>query len=145
MKKLISILAAVVLFGAFATPALACGSHHGGGTAAKPASYPVCPTKGCTKANLHTHSNKTYAAHHYGDGHDYHDYCDIEGCAAAGYHRHNSTYCFGHAPDDGHDYHDYCGVAGCARTGYHKHGGAYCFAHTPDDGHGYHRAGRGHH
>ena len=43
--------------------------HHGGRQTAR---YAVCATKDCIKTGLHTHDGITYAAHYYGDGHDYH-------------------------------------------------------------------------
>lgn len=102
MKKLLSIVVVVLLVALSVTPALACGSHHGGtGTA----SYSVCAIEDCTLTGLHTHNGKTYAAHYYGDGHEYHAYCSIANCTQSGYHEHNGAYCFGHTANDGHRYH----------------------------------------
>jgi hypothetical protein len=73
MKKIIAALGvAVLLLAALPVTTFAGGhgkGHHRGTQTVK---YPVCSTKSCILAELHTHNNKTYAAHYYGDGHDYH-------------------------------------------------------------------------
>jgi len=102
MKKLLFAFVTVIMLTVTATPALACGSHHGGTGAA---SYSVCTTKNCTQSGLHTHNGKYYYAHYDGDGHTYHGYCDIASCTLTGYHEHDGAYCFGHTANDGHSYH----------------------------------------
>ncbi|MDR1960940.1 MAG: hypothetical protein LBQ16_01500 [Gracilibacteraceae bacterium] len=101
MRKIIAILAAVVIVTVFgATTAFAHGHQGGGSTAA----YAVCKVESCTKTGWHTHNSVYYAAHYYGDGHNYHDYCNVAGCTLTGYHEHDGTYCFAHAANDGHSH-----------------------------------------
>lgn len=138
MKRIITILTAAAIVFSANTTVLACGGH------GKSVVSTVCTVSDCTLTALHTHNNKTYTAHYYGDSHKYHDYCVIEECTIAGYHAHDNLYCFGHTAADGHDYHGYCGVTNCLLTGYHEHQGEYCFAHTATDGHA-HNTARGRH
>lgn len=99
MKKFISVLLAVILMTVMTTVIFARGYGNNGNAAAK---YSVCTVENCVLKGLHSHNNKTYCAHYYGDGHEYHNYCDIEECVLTGYHEHDGTYCFAHTPNDGH-------------------------------------------
>lgn len=100
MKKVI--LTAVALMLVISSNTAVYANCHGNGkTAVK---YSVCSVEDCAKTSLHNHQGKSYAAHYYGDGHDYHEYCDVDGCALAGYHEHNGTYCFAHTENDGHNH-----------------------------------------
>jgi hypothetical protein len=100
MKKIIAVIAVAIMTTAFgATTAFAHG-HQGGKTAA----YTVCTVESCVKTGRHIHSGVYYAAHYYGDSHNYHDYCAVADCTLAGYHEHDGAYCFSHTANDGHNH-----------------------------------------
>lgn len=102
MKKIISAAVALMLVISLNTTVYAnCHSNGKDKTAVK---YSVCSIEDCTKTALHAHNSKTYAAHYYGDGHDYHEYCGVSGCLLAGYHEHDGSYCFAHTANDGHNH-----------------------------------------
>lgn len=142
MKKLITLLAAIIMVATFGTTtvfAAHCSKYK-----TVTAKYTVCNIESCTSTGLHTHNRINYTAHYYGDGHNYHNYCTIEDCILIEYHSHDEVFCFGHTANDGHYYHGYCSITDCSFIGYHDHNGEYCFSHTLNDGHP-HSNSRGRH
>ena len=100
MKKIISLLLVVALV---LSASITVAAHSHGGSVNHKAKYSVCAMENCTKTGSHAHNGKTYTAHYYGDGHDYHDeYCSIKSCKLSGYHEHDGEYCFAHTANDGH-------------------------------------------
>jgi hypothetical protein len=70
MKKIIAIFVSALLL--LTLPATAFAHGHGGHGGTQTARYSVCDATSCAQAGLHYHSDKAYAAHYYGGGHDYH-------------------------------------------------------------------------
>lgn len=102
MKKTV-VIAAMVMIIIAAMPLTAFARGHGGNSTPN-TGYSVCTLEDCTQTGLHYHDSTAYAAHYYGDGHDYHGYCGVTDCAIAGYHDHDGTYCFGRTVSDGYGY-----------------------------------------
>jgi hypothetical protein len=99
MKKIIAILAVVVMTTTFGAATAFAHGHQGSGQAA----YTVCKVESCVKTG-HIHIGVNYAAHYYGDGHDYHGYCAAADCTLTGYHEHDGAYSFSHTASDGHNH-----------------------------------------
>ena len=129
-NKKVSVAIVMALMVCFSATAFA-GGHHGGGrhggghcgggyrasydNSAAPRGYAndgyvqsngrhsVCNRLECYRTSEHAHSNGvTYAGHHNGDGHDYHEFCNVAGCAIGEFHMHNDVGYFGHHAGDGH-------------------------------------------
>lgn len=86
MKKrrmVVSLVAALVLAGAFSVTVLAGGAGHGKEHNGK---YTRCAVDSCTQASFHTHDGVTYAPHHTEDGHGYHAQTPAGGHSGGGHH-----------------------------------------------------------
>lgn len=129
MKRIVSLIVAVLLMGQISIVAFAHGSEKGHGHNEATTVRGLCNLEGCSKSEVHRHGGKYYDGHSMGDGHDYHSFCNVEGCALTGVHQHDGAYYFGHALEDGHDYHAVCSVEGCTET--HD----ACLHHNGGNGH----------
>lgn len=69
MKKLVSIIAVVLLLSMFSVPALA---HGHGGNRSSDRTYPVCNVENCDIEKTHQHDGTWYCGHTADDGHDHH-------------------------------------------------------------------------
>ena len=66
------------------------GGHHESSTSVTGTkSYPVCPTKSCLLADMHTHNGKTFATNDSNNLTRKHIHCSIEDCVHTGYHNLN--------------------------------------------------------
>lgn len=103
MKKLVSLLAAVLLVTTiFPVSAFAHGHCGSGNTGA---GYPLCSVKDCDKTDSHRHSGTWYSGHSISDGHTYHEVCSVSGCTLTTSHEHDGVTCWPHSTNDGHSYH----------------------------------------
>jgi len=104
-KKIISVTLAALLISVMPMTVFA----HGHGNKVKTATavtYALCTAKNCNIVENHKHNGTTYAGHHIGDGHEYHQLCTVKNCTKTGAHNHNGITCLPHSDDDGHSYHN---------------------------------------
>ena len=100
MKRIISLIVAVLLTGQMSFVALAHESKKGHGHSGTNAVQSLCNVAGCNNTEVHRHSGKYYYGHSMGDGHDYHVACSVKGCTELEKHTHYAG--LHHSGENGH-------------------------------------------
>lgn len=101
MKKVFSILAAVILLaGLMNVTALAHGGHGKGSGAARQSHYELCAVENCEAVGQHRHDGVWYCGPAGWQGN--YEKCTVEGCTQLGLHEHSGEYYYCASYGTGH-------------------------------------------